>query len=218
MLKNGPACPCSGRGLMLFATMFAVGGLVLSSMLAHAEPADDNKSLAGKNVVFLVAEGFHDGETLYPMGYLVNRGAKVTVIGIEPAVVKAYNSDVRVVVQKAVGDVAVDQFDAMVIPGGRSPAALREHDAVVGFARDFFNTGKPVAAICHGPQVLVTAGVLEGYNATCVAGISSELTEAGAVYEDKAVIHDRNLITSRLPRDLAVFCATIEKALIGTVD
>jgi protease I len=170
--------------------------------------------LAGKHIAFLVGEGVQDAEALVPMGYVVSRGGKVTVIGTEPGLVTAYNSDIQVYVQKAICDVSADCFDGLVIPGGRSPANLRQHEAIVAFARKMTEAGKPVAAICHGPQVLVTAGVLEGKRATCFAGMADELRGAGARYTDTAMIRDGNLITSRLPKDLPEFCAAFEKALL----
>jgi protease I len=180
---------------------------------ADAHAAALAPTLDGKHVAFLVGEGVHDGETFMPMAYLVNRGATVTIIGIQADTVNAYNSDFEVRVQKTIGEVSVDEFDALVIPGGRSPALLREHDAVVAFVRDFFGTGKPVAGICHGPQVLVTAGVLEGFRATGVSGISDELKGAGAHYVDEPLVRDRNLITSRVPGDLPVFSKAIAASL-----
>ena len=191
--------------------------LGLAVAMAWAMPVDAEEmevaDLTGKHVAFLVGDGFHDLETLAPMAHLVNRGAQVTVIGVEPAVFQAYNSDVKVRIHTSVNDVSIDDFDGMVIPGGRSPAWLREHEEIVDFVREFVEAGKVVAAICHGPQVLVSAGVMDGVNATCVGGISDELTEAGANYEDAPVMRDGNIITSRIPNDLPVFNVAIEEAL-----
>jgi protease I len=175
---------------------------------------DQAAPLRGQRVAILVGEGFHDGETFMPMAYLANRGAIVTVIGIEPGVIEAYNSDMTIRVERGVNEVSFRQFDAMILPGGKGPSVLRENEDVVNFARDFFESGRPVAAICHGPQVLVTAGVLEGKQATCIDSISSELEEAGAKYEDKPVVRDGNLITSRIPDDIPAFCKKIEKVMI----
>ena len=206
----------AARSKPLRAGILAVA-LGLAVAMAWAMPVDAEEmevaDLTGKHVAFLVGDGFHDLETLAPMAHLVNRGAQVTVIGVEPAVFQAYNSDVKVRVHTSVNDVSVDDFDGMVIPGGRSPAWLREHEEIVDFAREFVEAGKVVAAICHGPQVLVSAGVMDGVNATCVGGISDELTEAGANYEDAPVIRDGNIITSRIPNDLPVFNVAIEEAL-----
>ena len=192
----------------------AIAGLVALTVSA-AVGEEHEGSLVGKHIAFLVGEGVHDAETLVPLGYVANRGAKVTVVGTAPGLVKAYNSEIRVFVDKAVDDVSPDDFDGLVLPGGRSPANLREHESIVSFARTLTEAGKPVAAICHGPQVLITAGVLDGKNATAFAGISGELREAGANYTDAPLVRDGNIITSRLPKDLPDFCAALEKALLA---
>jgi protease I len=192
--------------------LVAVASLALPMGLALAD--HHGGPLAGKHIAFLVGEGVQDAEALVPMGYVVSRGAKVTVIGSEPGLVTPYNSDMQVYVQKAIGDVSPEDFDGLVIPGGRSPANLRQHEAIVAFARSMTESGKPVAAICHGPQLLVAAGVLEGKRATCFAGMADELREAGANYTDATMIRDANIITSRLPKDLPAFCAAFERALL----
>ncbi len=180
----------------------------------RAEPSGEPAPLQGKQVAFLIAEGFHDAETLFPMAYLINHGANVTVIGIEPGTYTAYNSDVNVRVEKAVAELSPDQFDALVIPGGGSPANLREDDGVVSFVRAFVDADKPTAAICHGPQVLVTAGILDGRTITGFEAIEEEITGAGATFEDVEVQVDGNLITSRIPEDLAVFTLQIARSLM----
>lgn len=202
-----------GRRFRNCASLAMAGLIALTVSTAIGEECKG--SLAGKHVAFLVGEGVQDAETLVPLGYVVNRGAKVTVVGRAPGLVKAYNSEIRVFVEKAVDDVSPDEFDGLVIPGGRSPANLREHESIVDFARKLTEAGKPVAAICHGPQVLITAGVLDGKNATAFAGISGELREGGAHYTDAPLVRDGNIITSRLPKDLPDFCAAFEEALLG---
>jgi len=169
--------------------------------------------LQGKNVAFLITEGFHDGETMFPMGYLINHGANVTVIGVERGEYTAYNSDVTAIVTRSVNEVSPADFDALVIPGGHSPANLREHEDVISFVRAFVETDKPTAAICHGPQVLVTAGVIEGRTLTGVGGIRDEITGAGATFEDVEVMVDGNIITSRTPPDLPAFSRQIAQSL-----
>lgn len=202
----------SGR---MLAQLLAVTAIV--AMLGVAFPAQTEEleaaDLSGKRVAVLVGHDFHDAETLMPMAYLANRGAEVTVIGVEPAVHQAYNSEIKVRVQYGVGDVSIDDFDALVIPGGGSPDWLRQHDSVLEFTRAFTGAGKVVAAICHGPQVLISAGVMDGVEATCVSGVADELTEAGGHYEDAPLRRDGNIITSRIPDDIPVWCATIEEAL-----
>lgn len=164
-------------------------------------------------VAVLVAEGFHDAEAYMPLGYLTNRGAGGTVIGPEAGIVKAYNSDFEIVIEKSVTEVSVDDFDALILPGGRGPVVLREDPAVVEFAKKFFESGKVTAAICHGPQVLITAGVMEGKNSSGVGSIREELEAAGATYLDEALVIDGNLITSRVPSDLNEFASAIAEAL-----
>lgn len=195
-------------GVLMFA-------LVTALIPAMADGDIPGVTLDGKKVAILVGEGLHDAETLVPMAYLQNRGAQITVIGVAPGMYSAYNSDITIRVEKSVDDVSVDDFDAVVIPGGQSPAFLREHDNVVAWVRDFVNQDKVAAAICHGPQVLITAGVLDGREATGVSGIADDLRAAGAIYEDAEVKQDGNIITSRIPSDLPLFCSTIEAALAG---
>lgn len=176
-------------------------------------PAD----LSGKRVALLVCEGVHDTETLVPLGFLVNRGAQVTVVGLAPGYVKAYNSETRVRIEKAVDDVSAADFDAVVVPGGKSPACLRQHENVLAFVRAVVGAGKPAAAICHGPQVLISAGLLEGKKVTAYSEVADELREAGALYEDAPMVRDGNIITSRTPEDLPDFCRAIEQALTENV-
>jgi protease I len=181
-------------------------GIFVETVAAKAD-------LSGKHIAILIGEGFQDEEAYIPMGYMVNLGAKVTVVGVKPTTHKAYNSDITVKVHKSVSDVSPEDFDALIIPGGHSPGWLRQHEEVVKFARKFFETGKPTAAICHGPQVLITAGVLEGRKATCFPGVSEEIKGAGVEYHDVPVLRDGNLITSRIPDDIPLFCKMIAEAL-----
>ncbi|MFW6159982.1 MAG: type 1 glutamine amidotransferase domain-containing protein [Acidobacteriota bacterium] len=177
------------------------------------EEAEPVAELEGKRVAVLIAEGFHDGETLKPKAFLEEHGAEVVVLGPAVGEVKAYNSDQVVNIEKAVDEVEVADFDALILPGGQGPAVLREHEAAVAFTKAFLESGKPVAAICHGPQVLITAGVVEGRSMTCTASIADELQEAGAEYLDEPVVVDENLITSRVPDDLPAFNEAILNAL-----
>ena len=165
------------------------------------------------HVAILVAEGFHDGEAYMPYGYLTNLGYSVTVIGPEAGSVTAYNSDFTIDIHATVENVVPGNFDAIIIPGGRAPAALREYPEIVDFVREFYEDGRILAAICHGPQLLAAADVLQGKTVTGVAGISDEMEEAGAEYVDEELVIDENLITSRTPGDLDVFSRAISEAL-----
>lgn len=207
--------------LTRLVALAGAAAVAMAAMPAAAQDADDDRAKEGdatlkdKQVVVLIGEGFQDAEALFPMAYLQNRGASVTVIGVRPELLEAYNSELTLRVERAVSDISVDDFDALVLPGGRGPEWLRQHDEVVEFAGRFFESGKLVAAVCHGPQLLVSAGVLEDRKATCVSSISHELQDAGAEYHDVPVMVDDNLVTSRLPEDLPKFCDTIEKHLLG---
>jgi protease I len=174
--------------------------------------------LTGKRVAILVAEGFQDQETLDPMNFLRDRGAEVVVIGPSVKTVTAYNSDKQVQIEKAVADVTASEFDALIIPGGHSPQRLRDEAEIVDFVRAFYETDRTIAAICHGPQVLIAAGVMDGKRATGYEGISDELIEAGADYKDRPLVHDGNIITSRVPDDLPVFSEAIANALSEGLD
>ncbi len=178
-----------------------------------AEEAEPMAELSGKRVAVLIAEGFHDGETLIPKSFLEERGAEVVVLGPAVGDVKAYNSEQMVTIEKAVEEAEVGEFDALILPGGKGPAVLRENEAAVNFVRDFMESGKPVAAICHGPQVLISAGVIEGRTLTCVSSVAEEVQEAGGEYLDEPIVVDDNLITSRVPDDLPQFNEAILNAL-----
>lgn len=164
-------------------------------------------------VALLTGEGFQDAEAYMPLGYLTNHGCEVTVIGIETGKVKAYNSDITIHIQKKVSDVNAADFDALVIPGGKAPAKLRENSDVIDFVKAFHAKGQPIAAVCHGPQILITAGILTGRNATGVEGIADELKEAGVNYSDEALVIDNHFITSRVPDDLPQFVKAIANAV-----
>ena len=169
-------------------------------------------TLDGKRVAMVVAAGFEDSEAIEPKQHLESQGAKVTVIGLQPGTVEG-KKGATLEVDATFDEVSVDQFDALVIPGGGSPERLRIHEAPVAFARAFVESGKPVAAICHGPQLLISADVLRGRTVTCVAGIRDDVKNAGATYVDQALVEDGNLITSRIPSDLPQFNEAITRHL-----
>jgi protease I len=191
--------------------MRTIWTIVMSLIVVHGYATA--AGMAGERIAVLITDGFHDEETEYPIDYFTNLGATVTVIGPQTGEVEAYNSNATVTVEKSIDEVAIDDFDALIIPGGHSPGNLVNHDNVVAFARDFFLTGKPVAAICHGPLVLIAADVVDGYRATAYHSVSDELEEAGADYTNQEVVVDRNLITSRQPDDLPAFVEAIAEAL-----
>jgi protease I len=116
-------------------------------------------------------------------------------------------------VTKTLADVRPEDYDILVLPGGKAPEAVRKEPAAMEICRDFFRKGKPVAAICHGPQTLITAGLLKGRHATCYRTVADELKAAGAIYEDKEVVVDGDLVTSRQPSDIPAFMRETMKLL-----
>jgi protease I len=198
----------------VLSNLFVIASLVLfmGCQTGTAEQTAQESSCKGR-IAVLVAEGFHDGEAFMPIGYLLNQGYHITIIGPERGPVKAYNSDFTITIEKAVSEVSPDDFHALILPGGTGPAVLRLNEEVVNFVSEFWQTGRVTAAICHGPQVLVTARLLDGRTSTGTGGIRGELEEAGARFVDEPVVVDGNLITSRHPGDLYVFSESIANAL-----
>ena len=165
-------------------------------------------------VAILLDEGFEDSELRVPWDRLLRAGHAVTIVGrSEGAVLTGKRGLERVTVDAGIGSIAPEGFDAVVIPGGRSPARLVEDPRMVAFARAFFRTGKPLAAVCHGPQLLAAAGVVHGRTLTSWPAISDELVGAGARWLDREVVEDGQLVTSRRPADLEAFSAALLRRL-----
>ena len=154
--------------------------------------------------LIISADHFEDTELLVPYYRLKEEGFEMDVASISRGNINGkHGYEVRV--DKALRDVHAKDYDLLVLPGGKAPAVLRKEPAALEIVKEFFLGNKPVAAICHGPQILVTAGVLKGRRATCYHSVAEELKEAGALYEDSEVVVDGNLVTSRQPSDLPAF-------------
>jgi protease I len=164
-------------------------------------------------IAILATNGFEQSELLEPKKQLEEAGAVVTVISPESGSIKGWDKHDwgnSVAVDLALENAEVDDFDALVLPGGQiNPDLLRVDDRAVAFVREFFDSGKPLAAICHAPWLLAEAGVLNGRKATSYHSIRTDIENAGAKWEDSEVVVDRGLITSRNPDDLDAFCAKI---------
>lgn len=154
--------------------------------------------------LIISADHFEDTELLVPYYRLKEAGFEVDVASISRGKINGKHGYV-VSVDKSLRDVNAKDYDLLVLPGGKAPAALRKEPAALEIVKDFFRSNKPVAAICHGPQILVSAGVIQGRRATCYQSVAEELKEAGALYEDSEVVADGNLVTSRQPSDLPSF-------------
>jgi protease I len=150
--------------------------------------------------------GFEDSEFKDPYDALRNAGHEVTIVGLEAgAVLEGSNGKVKATVDKAFKDVKPDQFDALLIPGGSSPDKLRAHDEAVSFVKAFMKASKPTFAICHGPQLLLTADEYKGHKMTAWKTVLGDLKKAGANVVDQEVVVDGNLVTSRQPSDIPAF-------------
>lgn len=169
--------------------------------------------LDGKRVAILATHGFEQSELLEPLRALRGEAAKVEVVSPESGQIQGFrhfDKGEQVVVDTALSDAKAGDYDALVIPGGLfNPDALRANEAALAFTRGFFEAGKPVGAICHGPWVLANAGVLDGRRLTSVPNIRKDLENAGARWDDEEVVVDAGLVTSRTPKDLPAFCAKL---------
>jgi protease I len=170
----------------------------------------ENKNL--KKILILTGEGFQDDEVFKPKERLESEDFEVIVSSNEAKNYKAFNSEKNIEVRKPLTSLNPNDFDMLIIPGGKAPEYLREEKSVINFVRDFYKTGKPIASICHGPLILVSAKLVEGKKMTCFEDVVEELKSAGAIYKNRSCVKDDQFITSRNPGDLEDFCdAVIEK-------
>jgi len=165
--------------------------------------------LTGKKVAILTESGFEEVELTSPKKALEDAGAEVEIVSPQKEKVKAWAHDhwsIELPVDVNVEEADPNDYDALMIPGGvLNPDKMRMNDKCVEFAQHFLQEGKPVAAICHGPQLLIETGMLEGRNMTSYSSIKTDLTNAGALWSDREVIVDNGLVTSRSPKDLEAF-------------
>ena len=163
----------------------------------------------GKTLAILATDGFEEVELTSPKEAMENAGGKTVVVSLKPGEIQANRHrehGINVKVDKTVDEVKAEDFDALLIPGGLfNPDALRTEQKALDFASAFFAQKKPVFAICHGPQVLISAGLVNGREMTGYKAIQQDLRNAGATVRDEAVIVDEGLVTSRNPDDLPAF-------------
>jgi protease I len=168
-------------------------------------------------VAILTEDGFEQSELLKPKEALEKAGAIVEVVSPKEGKVKAWNEkdwgvDVRV--DMNLKEANPTDYDALVLPGGvMNPDKLRQNKDAVAFAKDFLSSGKPVAAVCHGPQTLIETKLLSGKTMTSFPSLQTDLKNAGVNWIDQEVVHDGNLITSRKPADLDAFSAELINTL-----
>jgi protease I len=167
-----------------------------------------------KKIAVIITDMFEDSEYTEPAAAFTDAGHKLVHLEFkEGKTVRGKRNDTPVKIDKEVKDVSIDDFDPLLIPGGYSPDKLRANDSAVDFARDFVKSGKPVFAICHAPQLLITADVLRGRKLTGYKSIIQDIKNAGAEFIDPEVVVDENLVSSRHPGDLPAFISESLKKL-----
>ena len=167
--------------------------------------------LTGKKVAILATDGFEQSELILPRRALEAAGATTHVISPKSGQIRAWNGETNnhgesVSVDVALSDADPQTYEALLLPGGvKNPDQLRMQPDAVEFTRAFFEAGKPVAAICHGPQMLIEADVVRGRTLTSYPSVKTDLINAGANWVDEEVVTDQGLVTSRKPDDIPAF-------------
>ena len=170
--------------------------------------------MANKKIACLLADGFEDSEFRVPYDRLVSEGYDVEIVGRQAGEhLTGKRGKERVKADRAIGEVSPDEYDLLFIPGGYSPDHLRADARFVDLVRDFDEEEKPIAAVCHGPQLFISAGIQRGRTLTAWQTIQDDLREAGALVRDEEVVEDGNFITSRKPDDLQAFSDAVVRAL-----
>lgn len=165
--------------------------------------------LSNGTIAVLSESGFEEVELTEPVKRLKEEGATVHIISSKSGKIKAWDQDhwsIEVDVDKTISEANADDYNGLLLPGGViNPDQLRVNEDAIAFVKSFFEAGKPVAAICHGPQTLINADVVKGRKLTSVKNISQDLINAGADWSDEEVVVDQGLVTSRTPKDLPAF-------------
>jgi protease I len=165
--------------------------------------------LSNKKIAILTDNGFEEDELTSPKKALEETGATVHIVSMQRGTVKGWkdgNWSIELPVDRDLERTNSEDYDALVIPGGvMNPDQMRLHTEYIAFVQEFIESGKPVAAICHGPQLLIETGMLHGLELTSYPSIKSDLRNAGAMWIDKEVVVDNGIITSRSPKDLPAF-------------
>ncbi len=167
--------------------------------------------LSNKTIAFLAADGFEQIELTEPWAAVEQAGGKPVLVSLKKGKITGFNHKTpadEFNVDATVDEVSADNFNGLMVPGGvHNPDELRTNEDAVQFVKSFFEQGKPVASICHGPWILAEAGVLENREVTSFKSIKTDLINAGANWQDSEVVVDNGLVTSRTPDDLKAFCS-----------
>jgi protease I len=169
--------------------------------------------LSGRKVAFLATDMFEQVELTEPWKAVEEAGGTPELVSLEEGEIQGFNHYDKAdtfTVDRTVEEASVEDYDALVIPGGvGNPDAMRMDENAVRFVREFFDAGKPMAVICHGPWMLVESGVVRGRTVTSWPSIETDIRNAGGTWVDKEVVVDEGLVTSRKPDDLPAFCAKL---------
>jgi protease I len=167
--------------------------------------------LTGKRIAILATDGFEQTELTEPRKALIAAGASVEIVAPQAGRIQGmrrHDKGDRIMVDKQLDQADADAYEALVLPGGvANPDSLRMNERAVGFVRAFAASGKPIAAICHGPWTLIEADAVRGRTVTSWPSLKTDLRNAGAEWVDREVVVDHGLVTSRNPDDLPAFCA-----------
>jgi len=171
--------------------------------------------LNGKRIAILAEEDFEDSELMIPLQAMKDSGARVIIIGSgSKNSYRGKRGSAVVTVDIAADEVKAGEFDAVIIPGGYAPDKMRLHQSMVNLVKTAYSEGKLIAAICHGPQLMITAEIVRGKRLTSWPSVAVDLKNAGAFWVNEPVVRDGNIITSRKPADLPKFNKAIIEALL----
>ncbi|MGA8289905.1 MAG: type 1 glutamine amidotransferase domain-containing protein [Acidobacteriaceae bacterium] len=202
---------CKSANVFLFSQCLIhdIAATIAKFLSSYLREVQTMNNLSGKKIAILSTDGFEQVELTEPKKALEQAGAKTVVISPHSGEIKGWKSAEwgdKVKVDRELKSAKADDYDALLIPGGvMNPDKLRMDPTAINFVKKFFDSGKPVAAICHGPQMLIEAGVVKGRKLTSWPSLKTDLKNAGAEWTDQQVIVDKNLITSRKPDDLPAF-------------
>ena len=171
--------------------------------------------LTGKRIAILAEEGFEDSELMEPLRAMKDAGARVVIVGSgSKKSYKGKRGSATITANTTADKVKAGVFDAIIIPGGYAPDKMRQYQPMVDLIKKAYDEGKVIAAICHGPQLLISADIVRGRQVTSWSSVAVDLKNAGAIWVDEPVVRDGNIITSRRPSDLPKFNKAIIEALI----
>lgn len=171
--------------------------------------------LAGKRIAILAEENFEDSELTEPLRAMKDAGARVVIVGSgSKKSYKGKRGSAEVTVDTTADKVEASQFDAIIVPGGYAPDKMRLHQPMVDLVRKAHAEGKIIAAVCHGPQLLISADIVKGRRVTSWPSVAVDLKNAGAIWVNEPMVRDANIITARKPADLPKFNRAIIEALL----